>query len=154
MNHHRYLKTEETYEFFDSLANLIKDNSVPNEKFRYFGELEESLKRYIDKFGIRRVNGESLDNPTYTSCSIRYDDKSFSVSFPHKSDISDYIGKNDLNKYYFRTHDADDGIYFSVSKTPNTDGIFNFREGISYFSNYNEFTNFLENMIEYVKGFV
>lgn len=153
MNYHRYPKTDETYEFFDSLVNLIKDNSVPNEKFRYFDELEESLKRYIDKFGISQINGKSLDNPTYTSCTIRYDDNRFSVSFPHKDIIYNYIGKNDLNKYFFRTHDADDGIYFSVSKLHNADGIFVFREGVSYYCNYGEYTKFLENMIDYVKGF-
>lgn len=162
INDKSYEKSNETDEFFNGLKDIIyKCSGVPENNFLYFKDLENLLKNSINKYGIRKINNKTIDTHSNLArsmmehrCYIKYTTDEFVVSFPYENEIYNSIGEKNLKKFFFRTHDSDDGIYFGIFKdsTIKSQNLFRFRESSNKYTNYDEFLNFVKTMSEFVEN--
>lgn len=95
-------------------------SNVIRSRYLYFEECGDYIISLIDKFGIRAINSEASYIPgDGDKGTIRFNDNYFQYRLPYYSDIANFIGKRNLDKYNFRYHDSDDGILFSVRHYEN-----------------------------------
>lgn len=160
-----HVRNKESNAFYEKLKKIITIDPFSQQiSYNYFDEMERDLKTYITKYGIRKLNGKTLDNDSHFNlalemtsqrCYIKHDDTQLYISFPYSNSIANYITKKTMDKYEVRYHDSDDGILFNVyeaKENPYNGKMFQFGGGTNYYSNFNDFLKFKDNMINFIEN--
>lgn len=164
VNGEYYKKTKESIDFFKNIKNIItKESFVSQAKYLHFDKMEKDLKNYIKEYGVRNLNGVTLDDESHFNlalemtsqrCSIKYDDDKIRVSFPYSNSIANHITKSKLDLYKVSYNDSDDGILFNIFKSKSNEfngDMFGMSGSSVDYSNFDDFMKFKQNMIDFIE---